>query len=76
MADQFTHRLGLMVLGAKPLEATFASIFNLPLGPWLGLDNTVVVGSLVLGAYLAYPVFWITRHAFATLSKWRVEAAT
>ena len=75
MTDAFTHRLGLMVLDAKPLQATYASIFNLPLGPWLGLDNTVVVGSLLLGAYLAYPVFWITRQVFATLSRRRAEAA-
>jgi uncharacterized protein (TIGR03546 family) len=75
MTDQFTHRLGLMVLGAPSLQTAYASIFNLPLGPWSGLDNTVVVGSLALGAYLAYPVFWITRLLFSVFSRRRLEAA-
>jgi len=75
LADAFTHRIGLMVLSAKPLEAAYASIFNLPLGPWLGLDNTVVVGSLVLGAYLAYPVFWITRFVLQIMMRNRAVAA-
>src|SRR2546422_11231565 len=29
--DPFAHRLGLVVLDLKPLQATYASIFNLPL---------------------------------------------
>jgi len=76
MADQFTHRLGLMVLSAPSLQSAYASIFNMPLGPWMGIDNTVVVGSLVLGAYQAYPVFWLTRQLFTKMSRRRVEAAT
>ena len=59
--DQFTHRLGVIVLNEEPLQATFASVFNLPFGPWLGFNNTVVAGSLLTGLYLAYPVYWFSR---------------
>src|SRR5262245_14293505 len=31
--DPFTHRLGLAALSLQPFQATYASIFNLPLGP-------------------------------------------
>ncbi|HVT29427.1 MAG TPA: TIGR03546 family protein [Lacipirellulaceae bacterium] len=60
----FAHRLGLAVLSLKPLQATYASVFNLPFGPWLGFNNTVVIGSLLIGAYAAYPVYWISKQIF------------
>jgi uncharacterized protein (TIGR03546 family) len=62
--DPFAHRLGLAALNLAPFQSTYASIFNLPLGPWLGLNNTVVFGSLLTGLYVAYPVFWFTRLGF------------
>jgi uncharacterized protein (TIGR03546 family) len=57
--DPFAHKLGQTVLGLEPLQATYASLFELPLGPWLGFNNTVVAGSLLLGLYVAYPVYWL-----------------
>jgi uncharacterized protein (TIGR03546 family) len=73
--DPFAHRLGLAALKLQPIQATYASIFNLPIGPWLGFDNTVVAGSLLMGVYLAYPVFWITRLLFSVVRRSPVEAA-
>jgi uncharacterized protein (TIGR03546 family) len=72
--DPFAHRLGLAALNFQPLEAMYASVFNLPLGPWLGLNNTVVVGSLVMGLYAAYPVFWFTRLLFKIVRRTPAEA--
>ena len=62
--DPFAHRLGLAALSLQPMQATYASIFKLPLGPWLGFNNTVVTGSLLMGLYVAYPVYWLTRLLF------------
>lgn len=56
--DHFAHKLGSQVLTYQPLEACYASLYNLPLGPWLGFNNTVVMGSLCLAVYIAYPVYW------------------
>jgi uncharacterized protein (TIGR03546 family) len=79
--DPFAHKLGLAALSLEPLQATYASVFNLPLGPWLGFDNTVVTGSLLLGLYLAYPVYWAVRLIYwmifllaATRPAWRGAA--
>ncbi|HEX5470983.1 MAG TPA: TIGR03546 family protein [Lacipirellulaceae bacterium] len=63
--DPFAHRLGLAVLSLKPLQATYASVLNLPLGPWLGFNNTVVIGSLLIGLYVAYPVYWMSKQLFS-----------
>lgn len=62
--DPFAHRLGLAALNFEPIQATYASVFKLPLGPWLGFNNTVVTGSLLMSLYLAYPVYWVTRLLF------------
>ena len=75
LTDPFAHRLGLAALGLRPLQATYASIFNLPFGPWLGFNNTVVVGSLLIGIYLAYPVYWTTKQLFAAALPPPMESA-
>jgi uncharacterized protein (TIGR03546 family) len=59
LLDPFANKLGLQVLGIDSMQATYASVFNLPLGPWLGFNNTVVTGSLLIGLYFAYPVYWV-----------------
>jgi len=58
LADSFTHQLGSEVLRIGALQAGFASVYELPLGPWIGFHNTVVTGSLLVGLYLVYPVYW------------------
>ena len=73
--DPFAHRLGLAVLNMKPLQASYASVFNLPLAPWFGFDNTVVAGSFLIGIYLAYPVYWFSRLLFSALQRTPAEAA-
>ena len=74
--ENFAHRLGSIVLDIKPLQAAYAGIFNLPFGPWLGINNTVVAGSFVMGLYLAYPVYWITKQFFASVLPSQMETAT
>jgi uncharacterized protein (TIGR03546 family) len=73
--DSFAHRLGFAALNFQPLQATYASIFNQPLGPWLGFQNTVVTGSLLLGLYVAYPVYWISRTVLSAVMRTPEEAA-
>jgi uncharacterized protein (TIGR03546 family) len=58
-ADPFTHKVGAMVLAIDSLQPLYAWLYSLPLGPWLGFHNTVVTGSLLVGAYLAYPTYWL-----------------
>ncbi len=57
--EPFAHHVGALVLLWEPARPAFAGLYHLPFGPWLGLNNTVVVGQLALGLYLAYPVYWL-----------------
>ena len=65
--DPFAHKVGLTVLNYEPMQACYAAVFNLPLGPWLSFNNTVVMGSLCIGLYLAYPTYWTSRVSCARL---------
>jgi hypothetical protein len=57
------------------MQGTYAAIFNMPLGPWLEIDNTAVIGSFLLGLYLFYPAYWLSYVAFSWQQA-RVQAAT
>ena len=74
--DPFANKLGVQVLSIDSMQATYASVFNLPLGPWLGFNNTVVMGSLLIGLYFAYPVYWISLVASERLQPRLIDWAT
>ncbi len=57
LADPLSHRVGHAFLTAEPLQPMWAYLYNLPLAPWTGFNNTVVLGSLLLGLWLFYPVY-------------------
>lgn len=70
--DPLAHRVGWQILSLQPLQHLFAACFELPLVPWSGLNNTVVVGQLVLGLYAVYPVY---RLSLQLSQRWRDEVA-
>lgn len=61
MADSFTHKLGAKILATESLQPVYAWVYELPLGPWIGINNTVVVGSLAMGLYVAYPSYLLAK---------------
>jgi uncharacterized protein (TIGR03546 family) len=62
--DPAAHELGMLLLGAEVLRPFWELLYNLPLARWSGFNNTVVLGSLGLGAALFYPAYEISRLAF------------
>jgi uncharacterized protein (TIGR03546 family) len=57
LLDPLSHAVGARILTVPWLQPVFAFLYNLPLMPWTALNNTVVFGSLILGAGLFYPVY-------------------
>jgi hypothetical protein len=45
------------VLTWTPARDAYTWLFNQPLGPFIGFNNTVVMGQLLIGLYLAYPAY-------------------
>ena len=60
LTDPFTHQIGLWLLSAESLRSVWTQLYDLPLAPWTGFNNTVVLGSLLLGLALFYPVYRVS----------------
>ncbi len=58
--DRLAHLVGLAVLKAGPVQPVGAWLYDVPLAPWTALNNTVVLGSLLLGLVLFYPVYHLS----------------
>lgn len=65
--DPLTDRLGAFVLAYPPMYEKLAQAFQYPVVPWTSLNNTVVLGGLLLGAVLFYPVFHLAETGFRWL---------
>ena len=81
--DPIAHRIGLAVLALPSLQPCWVRLYELPLAPWTKFNNTVVLGSLILGLALFYPVYRSSRGLLdrsgeriaETLAKCRAEKA-
>ncbi|TWT78244.1 hypothetical protein Pla123a_10350 [Posidoniimonas polymericola] len=58
--DPFFHRLGGQLLKIDSLQPTLVWLYEQPLGPWIGFNNTVVLGSFITGLYAAYPCYLLS----------------
>ena len=64
LIDPLSHLLGREVLLAPSLQNFWQSVYELPLAPWTDFNNTIVMGSLVLGLFLFYPVYYFSKPLF------------
>lgn len=61
LADKLTDPLGYALLTAEPLAPLWTALYNMPVMPWTGFNNTVLLGGLLAGAVLFVPVFFAGR---------------
>jgi len=57
LLDPLTHRLGEALLAAPLLQSFWVWLYQWPGVPWTQFNNTIVLGSLVLGLLLAGPLY-------------------
>ena len=55
--DGFAHALGGALLSASALRPLWTALYDLPIVPLTLFNNTVVLGNLVLGLLLFYPLY-------------------
>lgn len=72
LLDPLSHLLGRNVLLAPSLQGFWRSVYELPLAPWTDFNNTIVMGSLILGLLLFYPMYRLSEPQFAKYAP-RVE---
>lgn len=73
--DPIADKLGNYFLSAAALQPTYATLFQMPLGPWFEFNSTVVVGLLAIGLWAAYPMCYLSYLAFEWNRKRAHEAA-
>ncbi|MFA6030824.1 MAG: TIGR03546 family protein [Elusimicrobiota bacterium] len=66
LADPLTHRIGaLLLVDAAPLSPLWTRLYNVPVVPWTGFNNTVTLGSILLGLALLGPLYLLMTRVFA-----------
>lgn len=58
LLDPLAHTLGLALLQAGALEGLWTTMYNTGFWRFLGFNNTLVMGQLVMALALAVPVFF------------------
>ncbi len=58
--EPILDRIGFALLSWPALEPIGSRLYQLPLVPWTDLNNTLVMGGLVLGLALYYPVYHVS----------------
>lgn len=69
--DPLTHGLGVRLLSHPLLHRFLAQSYELPIVPWTALNNSVVIGALLLGIALFYPIYHLSESLFRFLASRR-----
>lgn len=64
LLDPVSHELGLWLLTQESLSGVWTWFYNQPVVPWTRFNNTVVLGSFLLGWALFYPVYRLMESRF------------
>ena len=68
--DHLTHEIGTWFLTFSPLEPIWATLNEFPLVAWTRFNNSVVMGTLILGILFAVPVYTMTRMVARSAGRW------
>jgi uncharacterized protein (TIGR03546 family) len=59
--DPLTDIIGRWVLESETLRPTFISLYNMPVIPYTNFNNSIVMGSGLVGFILAIPMYFVFR---------------
>jgi uncharacterized protein (TIGR03546 family) len=59
--DKVTDPLGYALLTSDALAPLWTALYNMPVMPWTGFNNTVLLGGLLTGLVLFVPVYFAGR---------------
>ncbi len=66
LLDPLFNKIGYLVLTFKSLEPLFTYLYNLPFLRWSGFNNTLVIGSLIVGIIIGIVLYFILEHFIDT----------
>ena len=62
--------IGVWALGQSWIRNAVGQLHGVPLMPWLRLNNTIVMGALVVGLVQLIPVFYVVRRVFVSIAEY------
>ncbi len=71
--DAYSHAVGNHILTSPHLSDYGTRAWQLPVVPWTDLNNTVVMGSFVIGVVALLPIFLVTYPIFRMFAPTEVE---
>jgi len=60
LIDPVSDRIGYFILTLKSLNGFFTELYNMPVIPWTGFNNTVVMGGIILSIILFLPFYFLS----------------
>ena len=70
--DGVAHRIGRDLLLSGKLRPLWTWLYNLPIVPWTKFNNTVVLGNLVIGVMLFFPLYAVSKQlVLGYRARWR-----
>ncbi|MBU2573737.1 MAG: TIGR03546 family protein [Elusimicrobia bacterium] len=57
LVDKLTDPIGYYLLSSQALYPLWTKLYNMPILPWTGFNNTVLLGGLVFGLVFMFPVY-------------------
>lgn len=68
LLDPLTHRIGKFLLKNESLRPLWEATSDTVLLPWTDFNNTIVLGSFVLGIGMFLPLYFVSRPVFGLLT--------
>lgn len=62
--DPASHSVGTYLLSHPSLLNVWTELYNTPVMPWTAFNNSVVLGSFVIGVALVYPCYRLSKPLF------------
>lgn len=60
--DPVAHKIGVFVLEQDSFKSVFTTLYNMPIVPFTRFNNSIVMGSGVIGFVLVIPAFFVFRY--------------
>lgn len=72
--DPLFDGVGAFLLSHPALQGVWTQLYNLPVMPWTGFNNSIVLGSFLIGLILVYPSYhyskpWLKKYS-EVVGKW------
>ncbi len=63
--DPLSDEVGWWVLSHPSLTDMWTNLYNRPVMPWTDFNNSIVMGNLIIGIVLLYPMYRLSKPLFA-----------